>query len=319
MNLKELQVHLMFILEININNIMDPIYDNGKFKIENIHFDKELIDKNIHYIMWNHQEQFLLKRDYEHDYNVTYIVANNKDRKYLENKSLKCEKLTHNLLGSYNKLKILNIKKKYNFIFNGGGSDVSHKNQFLCERMEKLAIIDRRTEKNKNLTPCISYDFFNKGRLLSKEEVNILNNQSKIGLMLSWAEGGCYALFEYLLCGLPVISLEDNVCPKNVFLNEKNSMLLNIDDIVDLSDYRGITIKNRTNEKQQKQIKERLLDISSAMLKKDYDPEWIRENALIQLKEERTKYLTLIKNIVENNGYEFSETFLNKMGQKWIK
>jgi len=59
------------------------------------------------------------------------------------------------------------------------------------------------------------------------QEVNELLNQSYMGIILSQAEGACMAVGEYLLTGLPVLTIEGARGGRNDFLNENNAFFCN--------------------------------------------------------------------------------------------
>lgn len=54
--------------------------------------------------------------------------------------------------------------------------------------------------------PQAKFSYAERKSYLSETEVNMLLNQSRVGLCLSAVEGTMYAATEYLLCGLPVVS-----------------------------------------------------------------------------------------------------------------
>jgi len=54
-------------------------------------------------------------------------------------------------------------------------------------------------------------------------EVNELLNQSYMGIILSQAEGACMAVGEYLLAGLPILTIDGARGGRNDFLNENNA------------------------------------------------------------------------------------------------
>jgi glycosyltransferase involved in cell wall biosynthesis len=58
---------------------------------------------------------------------------------------------------------------------------------------------------------------------ISPQEVNELLNQSYMGVILSQAEGACMAVGEYLLTGLPVLTIDGARGGRNDFLNENNA------------------------------------------------------------------------------------------------
>lgn len=61
-------------------------------------------------------------------------------------------------------------------------------------------------------------------KYLSPEEIVKFANQSYVGGIFSPIEGQCLASSEYLLCGLPVISVKSKG-GRDVWYNEKNSII----------------------------------------------------------------------------------------------
>ena len=59
---------------------------------------------------------------------------------------------------------------------------------------------------------------------LEKHQINIYYNQSLIGGMFSECEGACFASSQYLLAGLPVISIK-SVGGRDIWYNEHNSII----------------------------------------------------------------------------------------------
>ncbi|WP_092048398.1 glycosyltransferase [Planctomicrobium piriforme] len=62
------------------------------------------------------------------------------------------------------------------------------------------------------------------GGYLTAEEVNLVHNQSRIGVILSEQEGGCGASTEYLLAGLPVVSTS-STGGRDLFYDSGNSII----------------------------------------------------------------------------------------------
>jgi len=71
------------------------------------------------------------------------------------------------------------------------------------------------------------YNPFLKLSSINNYEVNKNLNKSKIGLCLSKKEGSCYASTEYLLCGLPVLSVK-SVGGRDIWYNKENSIVINL-------------------------------------------------------------------------------------------
>ena len=59
---------------------------------------------------------------------------------------------------------------------------------------------------------------------IEKHQINIYYNQSLIGGIFSECEGACFASSQYLLCGLPVISIK-SFGGRDIWYNEYNSII----------------------------------------------------------------------------------------------
>lgn len=64
----------------------------------------------------------------------------------------------------------------------------------------------------------------NKNKVISKSEVNDILNDSLVGGIFSTVEGGCRASAEYLLCGLPVVSIKSQG-GREIYYNKNNSII----------------------------------------------------------------------------------------------
>lgn len=62
---------------------------------------------------------------------------------------------------------------------------------------------------------------------LKKEEVNVLLNESKVNILLSFKEGSNRSLFESMFSGTPVIALYENIGVNKAYINESTGMLIN--------------------------------------------------------------------------------------------
>jgi glycosyltransferase involved in cell wall biosynthesis len=105
------------------------------------------------------------------------------------------------------------IPKSYNAVINSG--IVPIKRHHLLTKVDHLAlIVYDGIEQNKmkdsyynRILSEIKYDFINE-KTLTHNDVNIILNRSKVGVIMSVEEGANYATGEYLLCGIPVVSNE---------------------------------------------------------------------------------------------------------------
>jgi hypothetical protein len=192
----------------------------------------------------------------------------------------------------YNLFNITNCKKKYDLIYNGCNS--SYKNHYLLEDTEKYkkVFLYYKTQENidlKKFKPKKIYCNVN-----ARKVVNTIN-QSNIGIVLSELEGACYASSEYLLCGLPVISIA-NKGGRNFWYNNYNSVTIEKDRIQLLNAIDSIK--------------------SNCHL---YSPEKIRYNHILRTLEVRKKFYDFMKVLFLQNKINkepakvFEVTYFNKM------
>lgn len=112
----------------------------------------------------------------------------------------------HNCFLDYDLLKPVSVEKEYDLVINTRPEN--WKRPFLAEKVARLAVI-----KGANHRPNDFYElnqlnpmYINNERI-SPSEVAMILCKSYSGGIFSAVEGGCYSSSEYLLLGLPVISL----------------------------------------------------------------------------------------------------------------
>lgn len=149
-----------------------------------------------------------------------------KDFKYPENVYFLCndydvyeDRLAHGLQAIYinqNAFVDENINyvihgaaKKYDAIYNG--RFVPMKRHYLARKVGKevdlALLVGRHTPQFQQIPDdeVPQHVYMNPSHVM-RETVNKLNNASRVGLILSEVEGGCFASSEYLLAGIPVVS-----------------------------------------------------------------------------------------------------------------
>lgn len=128
--------------------------------------------------------------------------------------------VNHNAFLDENLFKIVNSEKKYDAIYTARLSEF--KRHYLASKVENLALVagDTDTELIKNLPTHV----YKNDKHLSSEEVIHKLSESKVGLLLSEAEGACYSSSEYLLCGLPVVSTL-SYGGRDIWYNSYNSII----------------------------------------------------------------------------------------------
>lgn len=126
-----------------------------------------------------------------------------------------------------NIFKPISLEKEYDLVINSNNN--KWKNHHLLEYINKkykTLFITYPVNKENDLKK------YNPAKIIESVPPVVVAqelNKCKIGLSLSSVEGSCYATTEYLLCGLPVISLK-SLGGRHVWYNEKNSILINEDE-----------------------------------------------------------------------------------------
>jgi glycosyltransferase involved in cell wall biosynthesis len=124
--------------------------------------------------------------------------------------------------------------------------------------------------------PSIKHANFNKDRIGAAEITNILNS-SKCGLALSKKEGAMLAVMEYLYSGLPVVSTK-SIGGRDCFLNSENSFIV-------------------------KASPEAVFEGVNNLIKKDLDPNIIRQNTLNIVEKGRVDFYNLCKKLSNTTNY----------------
>lgn len=109
------------------------------------------------------------------------------------------------------------MQKRYDAVLNSRFD--AFKRHILARHVTSLAIIGYTIGGNNEGNKYLKYlrrvmkhaffaNFDNSGDCIWLSESDIINiyHQSRVGLILSESEGGCFASCEYLLCGMPVVS-----------------------------------------------------------------------------------------------------------------
>ncbi len=295
----------------------------------------KLIKKNKAYILvgfWTHREsEVQVKKlnkvyiDYKKNYpNYKLIFLCNSLVEYslLGKYDLPRVFFNQNCLIDENIFKInKQIKKRYDAIYNGRLRLL--KRHYLAKNIRNLALLtyqlyyipkERRRkyfdQVKKELSNAIMLNYDGKPHLKdclflspfprkSINEVSDYLNEARVGLMLSAEEGACYASCEYLLCGLPVVSTK-NKGGRDVFFDRKYVKIVDDD-----------------SEAVAKGVKE--------MIKRNIDPQYIRNKTLKKMEKHRKIFIKLIQDIFDkedinkNFEKEWNKIFRNKMVEyvKW--
>ena len=197
-------------------------------------FDKPgLLDRTI-FDYKNHIKKFPKHK-------IILLLNTPQEFKYFKNNGLECQFINHNALVDPNIFKPRKMRKEYDVIYNGRLE--LGKRHYLLESCKNLALISgpilRKTEPKleylellKSKIPnadILNYsrpikmsqlDSFSNMPILTARSVSKILNKSRVGVILSYKEGACYASIEYLLSGLPVISTS-NIGGRDIFFDER--------------------------------------------------------------------------------------------------
>lgn len=147
----------------------------------------------------------------------------------------------HNAFINENVFKINNKQKKYDMVINSSFTKL--KNLQLTKLIKNKVYIGYKCGPLEEFNECVPEDgyipnFENRKRNLENwawiNESDIINfyNESYLGGIFSNMEGSCYSSSEYLLCGLPVISVK---CEggREYWYTKENSIICN-NDLVEI-------------------------------------------------------------------------------------
>jgi len=205
-----------------------------------------------------------------------------------------------------------NIPKQYNLVYNGnlpvnGKLKKHYKRWDICPTsISDIAVIDGNVKRhanlenrNKNLNKYnINYSYINDQFLLLTEVARIYQ-KSKVGIILSLREGGCFASQEYLACGLPVVSTK-SISGRNLYYDKYNSIVC---------------------EPTKEAVTEVCLEMIRRVENNEIDGEKIRNDFIKRMNERFTMWKRSIQDGFERLDIEvdfekfFNEIFLNKFGE----
>lgn len=213
--------------------------------------------------------------------------------------------------------KIINKQKKYDMVINSSFTKL--KNLQLTKLIENKVYIGYKNGSLEEFNECVPKDGYipnfedrerNIDNWIRMEESDIIGflNESYVGGIFSNAEGCCFSSSEYLLCGLPVISVK---CEggREYWYNKENSIIckndpLEIKNAVELAkkklkngEFNPIKIRNKHIEMQNKHRKyltDKVIEVynkigkSKIEYKKLYD--YLKYYQTRELKEFEKKY-----------------------------
>lgn len=185
------------------------------------------------------------------------------------------------------------IQKEYDGIYSTSYSNRKRLN--LCYNMSNIKILLNYKNTSIPDEALKSLNILNT-KTIPDEEIYKYYNKSKFGLCLITQDDSSNANAEYLLCGLPVISVE-SAGGRNVWYNDYNSIII-----------------DPNKESLQKGIEVCLKKIESGK----FNSELIRRKQLILMNEFRKKFIHIIS-IMTGFSMEFCETLVKeKLKNKFI-
>jgi hypothetical protein len=177
-------------------------------------------------------------------------------------------------------------RKEYSAVLNS--KSAGYKRRGLGDLVTDKVLITSTPHKETGDVPCL----FKNEKLLSSEELNDILNKCRVGMVLSRIEGQPRSIREYLLCGLPVVSLEADG-GRMSYLNKQNSIIIKDSDDVKNDVKRAVDLVNKNLA--------------------DYDPVGIRNNHIANM---RFALDSILKNVASGlnstHGYDLThEDLLN--------
>ena len=296
---------------------------------ESIGYISELLKKNRAYIIigfwWSRgseKSSEKIKRDYIQykkkypAHELTFLCNSPIEYKLLGKFNIPRIFCNHNAFLDEKQYRIIpNIQKKYDAVYNA--QMAFFKRHYLAQKIKSLALItyqhsfllDEERKKCFNevrriLPDATMLNYINHPKFknciytpdilqIPENKISEHLNSAKVGLILSEAEGACYASCEYLLSGLPVVSTKSRG-GRDVFFDKEYIKV--VDDTPE-------AVKNGVEE----------------LIKKHTSAEYIRKKTLEKIKAHRERFIALIQKIYDKEGInkdfrkEWDKIFFNRM------
>jgi Iap family predicted aminopeptidase len=221
---------------IIINNYSKPIYILFDYNplIKNFKLDESFFDMDsLIFILtsWYKTDQVYKIINTNSEYNII-ILANSLEEKAFFETKIKSDVLfcNHNAFLNENKYTIYNsIQKNFDLVIDSAFHE--YKNVNIAKKIQNTVHIGYFNYKKINTHDKIVPKFGtlanfknDEYKRLDKQIINMFYNQSLIGGIFSECEGACFASSQYLLCGLPTISIK-SVGGRDIWYNEYNSII----------------------------------------------------------------------------------------------
>ncbi len=195
------------------------------------------------------------------------------------------------------RLYTISTHKNFDAIINS--RPVLFKNLHLSNGVENLAFIKGPGSEYDYMHR--EYSFMNPVPDLGPKKVSELCAQSHCGLILSYAEGSCYSSTEYLLSGIPVVSMQ-SVGGRDIWYDDYNSIVIDPADKTDA------------------ELTDEVSSAVSIMKEKNLDPEIIRTNAIKLQQEQLSTFKDKLQSIFDKHNEEVdaAELFERQFFQKFF-
>jgi hypothetical protein len=220
---------------IIIDNYSKPIYIIFDYcqLINNFILDETKVNKSglvFILISWYNSNKVTKIVNSNSDYNIVILANSREEEKIFKKKQIPnvlfCN---HNAFINENKFDIINKNtiRQYDMVIDSAFHE--YKNVKMARGIKNILHIGyfKKDKINETYIPDFGIlpNFIDKMyKRLTKEEINNYYNQSLVGGIFSECEGACFASSQYLLAGLPVISI-NSVGGRDIWYNEDNSII----------------------------------------------------------------------------------------------
>jgi hypothetical protein len=221
---------------IIIDNYSIPIYIllNFHHSIKNEILDKTFFKNNSLIFLlasWYKTDKVVRIVNLNSEFNII-VLANSPEEKIFFESKINTDVLfcNQNTFLNENNFTISNqLTKKYDMVIDSAFH--KYKNVKLASKISNTIHIGYYKYRSNETDGIVVPDYgilanFNNGiyERLNRNQINIIYNQACIGGIFSECEGACFASSQYLLSGLPVISIK-SVGSRDVWYNEYNSII----------------------------------------------------------------------------------------------
>jgi glycosyltransferase involved in cell wall biosynthesis len=168
---------------------------------------------------WDVEQQARAKVSFP-NLNFVTLCSSSREVEILNSKGLQAVLCGHNAFLDPALFKPLGLEKRWDAVCDA--QIAPYKCNHLARRIKSLVLVSAPAPKEHynadyilRIKRDLAHAFWSNVnttgnyRFLNAEEINTIYNQSKVGLILSGEEGGCYAAIQYLLAGLPVVSTKN--------------------------------------------------------------------------------------------------------------